>query len=248
MPTACKEPRRGEGRDAGWRGGPTRPPHPLPFHPFPHMVLIRSGLRDSSQRKWLCTESFCAGAGGGGGSEEKGGKEGKEGRGWGSSTLAPQGALGPPRLSEVRSPEEIHVPPGVAGGHRSPGSRTHQPFLEMLGTRRCRAQGLTSEALGRRRSHPCCARLSPSCTRDGGLKIQSPFIPEWGQDSEWVIYRIIQNLCKNPDTPDPPQEVCFCCYGSPLWAGLLGMGRWAGMRSLVLVSLRISPKGTGKPV
>jgi hypothetical protein len=23
------------------------------------MVLIRSGLRDSSQRKWLCTESFC---------------------------------------------------------------------------------------------------------------------------------------------------------------------------------------------
>ena len=186
--------------------------------------------------------------GGGGGSEEKGGKEGKEGRGWGLQHTLPSGGSGTPCLTEVRGPEEIHVPPGVAGGHQSPGSRTHQPFLEMLGTRRCRAQGLTSEALGRRRSHPCFAGLSPSCTRDGGLKIQPPFIPEWGQDSEWVIYRIIQNLCKNPDTPDPPKEVCFCYYGSPLWAGLLGMGRWAGMRSLVLVSLRISPKGTGKSV
>lgn len=36
------------------------PPPSLPAS-FPHMVLIRSGLRDSSQRKWLCTESFCKG-------------------------------------------------------------------------------------------------------------------------------------------------------------------------------------------
>lgn len=36
-------------------------PPPSPPASFPHMVLIRSGLRDSSQRKWLCTESFCEG-------------------------------------------------------------------------------------------------------------------------------------------------------------------------------------------
>lgn len=63
------------------RGGPHQLPHPLPFHhPFlPHMVLIRSGRRDSSQRKWLCTESFCERGGGGGGREEKGGKRAEGG-------------------------------------------------------------------------------------------------------------------------------------------------------------------------
>ena len=152
----------------------------------------------------------------------------KGGKRLGLQHSRPSGGSGTPRLSEVRSPEEIHVPPGVAGGHQSPGSRTHQPFLEMLGTRRCRAQGLTSEALGRRRSHPCCARLSPSCTRDGGLKIQSPFIPEWGQYSEWVIYRIIQNLCKNPDTPDPPRKSVFAAMAHPSGLGFWGWGGGLG--------------------
>lgn len=43
------------------------------------MVLIRSGLRDSSQRKWLCTESFCEGRRGEG-ERVKRKKERKEGK------------------------------------------------------------------------------------------------------------------------------------------------------------------------
>jgi hypothetical protein len=43
------------------------------------MVLIRSGLRDSGQRKWLCTESFCEQGRGRGRVDRK--KERKEGRG-----------------------------------------------------------------------------------------------------------------------------------------------------------------------
>ena len=246
MPTACKEP-EGKGEMLAGGAGPRGLPTPLPSTLFPpygsHKVWAQ---RQQPEEVAVYRELLCGRGGEGEGARRKEGRKG--GKRLGTPAHSPLRGSGTPCLSEVRGPEEIHVPPGVAGGHQSPGSRTHQPFLEMLGTRRCRAQGLTSEALGRRRSHPCFAGLSPSCTRDGGLKIQPPFIPEWGQDSEWVIYRIIQNLCKNPDTPDPPKEVCFCYYGSPLWAGLLGMGRWAGMRSLVLVSLRISPKRTGKSV
>lgn len=63
-------PRAGQG--CWWRGGPRPAPPPPSLPPaFPHMVLIRSGRRDSSQRKWLCTESFCERRGGGGKSKEK---------------------------------------------------------------------------------------------------------------------------------------------------------------------------------
>ena len=63
------------------------------------MVLIRSGLRDSSQRKWLCTESFCAGEEGEGEGERR--KEGRKERreeARDSSTLLPSAGLWDPPL------------------------------------------------------------------------------------------------------------------------------------------------------
>lgn len=63
-------------------------PTPSPPASFPHMVLIRSGLRDSSQRKWLCTESFCEGRRGEGerGKRKKERKEGNAEVGGGQDT------------------------------------------------------------------------------------------------------------------------------------------------------------------
>lgn len=55
------------------------PPPTLPAS-FPHMVLIRSGLRDSSQRKWLCTESFCEGRRGEGERQKRKKERGKKQR------------------------------------------------------------------------------------------------------------------------------------------------------------------------
>lgn len=197
------------------------------------MVLIRSGLRDSSQRKWLCTESFCAGEKGEGeGARRKEGRKERREEAGDSSTLSPQGGSGTPRLSEVRGPEEIHVPPRVAGGHQSPGSRTRQPFLKMLGTRRCRAQGLTSEALGRQRSHPCflgCVLLAPEMV---DLKFNSSLSGARTQNG--LFTELFRTLCKNPDTPDhppPPQpqgSLFLLLWLTPLgwafrgWGGGLG--------------------------
>lgn len=117
------------------------PPPSLPAS-FPHMVLIRSGLRDSSQRKWLCTESFCEGRRGEGERAERKKERGKK-RGWeeaaDSRTLPDppraQGlSFGHPRvrflnsaLSEVRGPEEAPVPP-------DPSHLPADHFLEVLRT------------------------------------------------------------------------------------------------------------------
>lgn len=125
-----------------WLEGRVLASFPTPFSStsFPHMVLIRSGLRDSSQRKWLCTESFCEGEEGEGERAERK-KERKEGRGWGekvgeagrlqhsalpspcrvSATARPCGLLTLPIRNEgpeknPGSPLTSQLPAGEAGG------------------------------------------------------------------------------------------------------------------------------------
>lgn len=129
---------------------PASPPPSLPPS-FPHMVLIRSGLRDSSQRKWLCTESFCAGEEGEGEREERK-KERKEGRGWGwkvggswetpayhltllrlgLSCSTPSGNSSP-RLPERGAQKKIHVPLGLRN-YVQEKLAAASPFPELLGT------------------------------------------------------------------------------------------------------------------
>lgn len=100
------------------------PPPSLPAS-FPHMVLIRSGLRDSSQRKWLCTESFCKGRRGEGErlkrKKERKREEAEVGGGRsrrrtplpsnGAKSQLPHSMWGPRLcLSEAGNPEEVHIP------------------------------------------------------------------------------------------------------------------------------------------
>lgn len=113
----CQRPARspeGRGEMLAGGAGPRGLPTPFPSTLFPpygsHKVWAQ---RQQPEEVAVYRELLCGRGGGGGGSKEKGGKEGKEGRGWGLQHTLPSGGLWdpPPRLSEVRGPEEIHVPP-----------------------------------------------------------------------------------------------------------------------------------------
>lgn len=203
---------------------PASPPPSLPPS-FPHMVLIRSGLRDSSQRKWLCTESFCEGEEGEGERAERK-KERKEGRGWGqkmgeagrlqhtalpsqcrvSATAHPCGLLTLPVRSEgpeknPGSPLTLQLPAGEAGGS--------QPLPRVLGTfrspSRAGCQGPWSHlraSTGQRTEPSGVYWLSPHCAKETGeaTTLNSKDNPynsasQWFQDPEWVIWPELFGTC-----------------------------------------------------